>query len=63
MSKIQETLKSYIYNAHKPALTFPPLSVYDAESKESGLKFTLKLYRKADSELASYLQKMKASGS
>lgn len=63
MSKIQETLKLYVYNANKPVLNIHPLSVYDAESKESGLKFTIKLYKRADSELATYLQKMKASAS
>jgi hypothetical protein len=63
MSKIQETLKLYTYNQNKPAFNAHPLVAYDAESKESGLKFTLKLYKRADSELAAYLQKMKASAS
>lgn len=33
MSKIQETLKLYTYNATKPVLSAHPLSVYDAENK------------------------------
>lgn len=63
MSKIQETLKLYTYNAAKPTFTAHPLYVYDAENKESGLKFTLKLYKRADAELATYLQKMKSAAS
>lgn len=30
MSRIQETLKQYTYNAAKPTLTAHPLYVYDA---------------------------------
>ena len=63
MSRIQETLKLYTYNANKPVFNSHPLSVYDAERKENGLKFTLKLYKRADGELAQYLQKMKAAAS
>lgn len=48
MSKIQEILKQYAYNPNKPTFTAHPLSVFDAESKENGLKFTLKIYRRAD---------------
>lgn len=63
MSKIQETLKLYTYNASKPTFNAHPLVVYDAESKESGLKFTLKLYRRSDADLATYFQRMKSSAS
>lgn len=63
MSKIAETLRTYTYNPNKPVLTALPLVVFDAESKESGLKFTLKLFRRADPDLLVYLQKLKSAAS
>jgi hypothetical protein len=63
MSKIAEVLKGYAYNPNKPVFTAQPLTIFDAENKENGLKFTLKVYKRADSDLAQYLQKMKSSAS
>jgi len=63
MSKVSETLKAYTFNASKPVFNAHPLLVYDAESKETGLKFTLKLYKRSDADLYSYLQKLKAAAS
>ena len=63
MSKIAELLKAYTFNQNKPVFTSNGLSIFDAESKENGLKFTIKLLRRADADVASYLQKLKSAAS
>jgi len=63
MSKVAELLKAYTYNPSKPILTSNGLAIYDAEGKENGLKFTIKLLRRADPDIASYLQKLKSASS
>ena len=63
MSKVAETLRGYTYAQGKPILNKHPLTVYDAESKETALKFTLKIYRRSDADLYSYIQKLKQAAS
>jgi sulfur carrier protein ThiS len=63
MSKVAELLKTYTYNASKPVFAYNGLSVYDAESKENSLKFTIKIMKRSDADVASYLQKLKSAAS
>ena len=63
MSKVAELLKTYTYNPSKPVSSYNGLSVYDAESKENSLKFTIKIMRRSDADIASYLQKLKSAAS
>jgi hypothetical protein len=60
-SKSADVLSSYKYNEAKPIFTLDNLKVFDAEHKDNGLKFTLKLISGVDSDLVDYLRKLKSN--
>lgn len=62
-NKTVDVLSSYRYNESKPYFTIDKLSCYEAEHKDNGLKFTIKILKRADTDLAEYLRKMKSNNS
>ena len=63
MSRVAELLKSYNYNPSKPILTSGLLAVYEGTNKETGTKVAIKIFKQADNEITSYLNKMKSAAS
>ena len=62
-NKISDSLNAYKYNQNKPYFTLDNLSCYEAEHKDNGLKFTIKIIKRADSDVVEYLKKMKSNNS
>ena len=58
-----DVLSSYKYNENKPYFTLDNLSCYEAEHKDSPLKFTIKIVKRVDNNLVEYLRKMKSNSS
>ncbi len=44
-------MNSYKYNPTKPYFTLEGLSCFEAEHKDNGLKFTIKIVKKADNDV------------
>lgn len=62
-NKTIDDLSSYIYNESKPYFTIDKLSCYEAQHRDNGLKFTIKILKRADTDLVEYLRKMKSNNS
>ena len=63
MSRVRELLNSYNFSPTKPLYTANLLSVFEGTNKETGTKVAIKIFKRADQELATYLGKMKSAAS